>query len=603
MKIHSINFRKNENFPNESFTPKSIVQSNNNNNEITVKPIDLDKLIPLNKDKDKDKTKSKKKQRKKENTNKNNNNNKNSDNIKDIDNEQEVVPQKILKFNKKSLSLKKKEINEKNINHYQNALLDKLQLVVTNSNHPKINKKMQKIQKVNNEGVQICLSPIGKTNSLFNNYRDYQKEFFSPVYNVNINYQPNNKLNKIKSSSYTPINDSKLLIKNKNRNLNNGFAARSVSNILQRKFHGELPIFLNSPVTFMKNFKSYSEKERDERNSHALLRLRDFLDIYWDKRIELVSEFFSTYQISKNEYYTLRNLENFANYIYDNINDDTNVTKGIIETRIPMKEIIDKGIKYNHYSLKKLKNSKSLSKLDSNKFSKKNKTSSNWYKSKNIVNNNSKNDIKMSNFRKSRTFLRSNEDINSNSCFYIDNYLNNEYEISDREIDDKIEMNEKIEKYRKYLNKNYGANVINKFMRKYNQEEKDIFFNKRKVGTIDISDKDNLVNNINKQSNFYKLKSTNLSIRKNQAIHNFSEKDFKELFNELKEAKQSYLNENKDEIKNNEENIWIKMYEDVKRHKFEKHPELVLKKKKKLLEYIIFQNIKERKEFEKDLLK
>ena len=45
------------------------------------------------------------------------------------------------------------------------------------------------------------------------------------------------------------------------------------------------------------------------------------------------------------------------------------------------------------------------------------------------------------------------------------------------------------------------------------------------------------------------------------------------------------------------------MYEDIKKNNFDKHPETVLKKKKKLLEYIIFQNIKKRKELEKDLLK
>ena len=45
------------------------------------------------------------------------------------------------------------------------------------------------------------------------------------------------------------------------------------------------------------------------------------------------------------------------------------------------------------------------------------------------------------------------------------------------------------------------------------------------------------------------------------------------------------------------------MYEDAKKENFEKNPELILKKKKKLLEYIIYQNIKQRKEMEKDLFK
>ena len=596
MKIHSINYRKKENYPNKSLSAKNIFQSEKdkdkdktkNNKELIINPIKLDILLPLNKDKTKPKSKQ----------NINKKNIKISDNNKKNENEQELVPQKILKFNKKSLSLKKKNLIEKNIKIYQNALMDQLQVIVSKSNYPKINRN------INNERAQMGLTHTNKNHSLFNNYRDYQKEFFYPAYNVNLNNNFNN-LHKIKSSTISPVNHDNLLKKKKNlvyNDSNNNIESRSVTNILQRKFHGDLPIFLNSPVTFMKNFKSNSEKERDEKNSHAIFRLRDFLDIYWDKRAELVSEFFSTYQINNEQYYTKKNLENFANFIYDNIKDNTNVTKGIIETRIPMKEIIDKGIHYNAYSLRRVNPSKII-RLENNKRSnRKNRTTINWFQSKIKKTNNIKYDINLGNFRKSRTMFK-NEDNNTNSCFYLDNYINNEYQMSDRETNDKIVLDEKIEKYRKYLDKNYGAKVNNKFMRKYNQKEKDIYFNKRKVGTIDIVNKDNLVNNINKQSNFYKLKSTNLSIRKSQPIYTFSEKDYKELYNELKEAKQSYVYENKGEENNNEDNVWIKMYEEDKRQKFEKHPELVLKKKKKLLEYIIFQNIKERKEFEKDLLK
>ena len=596
MKIHSINYRKKENYPNKSLSAKNIFQSQKdkdkdktkNNKELIINPIKLDILLPLNKDKTKPKSKQ----------NINKKNIKISDNNKKNENEQELVPQKILKFNKKSLSLKKKNLIEKNIKIYQNALMDQLQVIVSKSNYPKINRN------INNERAQMGLTHTNKNHSLFNNYRDYQKEFFYPAYNVNLNNNFNN-LHKIKSSTISPVNHDNLLKKKKNlvyNGSNNNIESRSVTNILQRKFHGDLPIFLNSPVTFMKNFKSNSEKERDEKNSHAIFRLRDFLDIYWDKRAELVSEFFSTYQINNEQYYTKKNLENFANFIYDNIKDNTNVTKGIIETRIPMKEIIDKGIHYNAYSLRRVNPSKII-RLENNKRSnRKNRTTINWFQSKIKKTNNIKYDINLGNFRKSRTMFK-NEDNNTNSCFYLDNYINNEYQMSDRETNDKIVLDEKIEKYRKYLDKNYGAKVNNKFMRKYNQKEKDIYFNKRKVGTIDIVNKDNLVNNINKQSNFYKLKSTNLSIRKSQPIYTFSEKDYKELYNELKEAKQSYVYENKGEENNNEDNVWIKMYEEDKRQKFEKHPELVLKKKKKLLEYIIFQNIKERKEFEKDLLK
>ena len=522
MKIHSLSYRKNALYPNTSLTINNTLLSNEKKEPKS--KINLN-IVKLNLDKNNN-------EKKEENNLEKNNNQLNQVN--------QVVPQKILKFNKKSLTLKNKNLNEKNVKIYQNALMDELKLIVTNSNHPKNKNK----KNLSNAEVQIDINNEPNHHSLFNNYRDYQKEFFSSVYNLNINDYKNkqkNEYSKVKSSSIThnyKEGNNKLSKKNKksfNNNVHNSLISRPISNILQRKHHGELPIFLNSPVTFFKNFKSISEKERDEKNSHALLRLRDFLDIYWDKRIEIITEFFSTYQIYEDEYYTLKNLENFVHYVYDNINDDTNVTKGIIETRIPMKEIIDKGIKYKSYSLKKLKNSKSLPKMSCEKIRNKNKnfTHYNWYnplqsRNKNKLNNN----LNKINFRKSSSYINI-DTINKKGCFYNDNYINNDFEISERENIQKIISNERIEKYKKFLNKNYGVKVNNKFMRNYNQEEKINYFNNRKVGTIDIPDKDNLVNNINKQSNFYKLKSTSFSIRKNQSIHNFSDKDFKELYNEL----------------------------------------------------------------------
>ena len=138
-------------------------------------------------------------------------------------------------------------------------------------------------------------------------------------------------------------------------------------------------------------------------------------------------------------------------------------------------------------------------------------------------------------------------------------------------------------------------------MRKYNEAEKINYFNKRKVGTIYIPDKENLVNSINKQTEFFKLKSTGYS-SKIKSIRSFSEKDFNDLYTELKQVKQSYISENDKENKD-KDNFWIKTYENLKKDLFEKHPENILKEKKKLLEYIVYQNIKERRAFEKDLLK
>ena len=122
----------------------------------------------------------------------------------------------------------------------------------------------------------------------------------------------------------------------------NNLFDRPVSSILQKRNHQDLPIFLNSPITFVKNYKSNFEKETNEKNNIALLRLEDFLDIYWDRKIELVTEF--TYKINGSEYYKSKSLENLAQYVYDNINEDTNITRGVVEARIPLKKIIGKWI-------------------------------------------------------------------------------------------------------------------------------------------------------------------------------------------------------------------------------------------------------------------
>ena len=140
-------------------------------------------------------------------------------------------------------------------------------------------------------------------------------------------------------------------------------------------------------------------------------------------------------------------------------------------------------------------------------------------------------------------------------------------------------------------------------MRNYNEEEKIKYFNKRKVGSIYISDKRNLVNSINKQTEFYKLKSTTYT-HQIKSIHSFTEKDFNDLYTELEQIKQEYISENDEELKNKEkDNFWVKTYENLKKKIFEKHPENILKEKKKLLEYIVYQYIKGRKDFVKDLLK
>jgi len=534
-----------------------------------------------------------------------------------------VVPQRVLKFHKKQFNLKKNN-TEKNINIYENALMDNLKFIITNTNN--YNNNNQNMTNKMNRTIKYDLSPVQKKNNLFDNFKDYQKEFLSSAYNFHINENNNYSIKKFstiefgrdKSSSLTPnpnktnVNfTNNIVYKIPNKHFNNSFLSRPVSNILLRKRHGEIPIILNSPITFIKNYKSNSEKERDEKNSKALFRLRDFLDMYWDKRNQLVTEFFNTYQVTNKEYYTIKKLENFAHYIFDNISENTNITKGIIETRIPMKEIIDKGVQYKNYSFKKMKNSNSMPAFsDINLIENKNKniTGNNWFNSNQTKINMKDNYANNFSLRKSR-MIENKGEINANNCFYIDNYMNDKYQISDKEENEKKILNDKICKYKKYLDKNYGQNINNKFLKDYNQNEKINYFNKRKIGKIDIPDRKNLANNIQKQSDFYKLKSTSFSLRKNCSILSFSEHDFKELYNELNQVKENYTifgdeKENELNVKGSQdENIWIKMYEDVKKHKFEKNPETILKKKKKLLEYIIFQHIKRRKDLEKDVLK
>ena len=332
-----------------------------------------------------------------------------------------------------------------------------------------------------------------------------------------------------------------------------------------------------------------------------MLKLRDFLDNYWDRRIELVTEFFYINKIYENKYYKLQHLENFANYIYDNISENTNVIRGIIDTKIPMKHIIDKGIQYKNYYKKKSKISKSMSVIRITEKRNDNNNKINYNNNKYLRSNQTIYSFRPNNrsrylkLRKSKSAgkILTNTDTCYN-CFYSNDY---NYDIYDDKEIRRNRDNEKIEKYKKFLDKNYGVNVSYKFMRKYNKKEIDNYFNKRKVGTVFIPDKNNLFNNIKKQLYFNKRKNHPFSKNKNSSIYTFSEKECKDLYKELKETKENYIKNRK------ENNVWKKMYENIKKNKFEKHPDMILKKKKKLLEYIIFESIQRRKEFEKEVLK
>ena len=187
MKIHSLSYRKKGLYSNRSLIENNPLQSNEIKDQLKNNNFDIVKINLKKNTQDKDKSNSENKKYESKKT----------DNLENNENQQinQVVPQKILKFNKKSLTLKKKMLNEKNINIYQNTLLDKLQLIITNNKHS----RNKIIKKVNNAEVQINLPPETNQNhnSLFDNYREYQKEFFSSSYNLNI-YNHKKKMNLLK---------------------------------------------------------------------------------------------------------------------------------------------------------------------------------------------------------------------------------------------------------------------------------------------------------------------------------------------------------------------------------------------------------------------
>ena len=491
-----------------------------------------------------------------------------------------IFPRKSFELNKNSISLKQSPLLIKNT-LYKNAFINNFRPIISlnkTQSFPKNKRQLNKNKEKSNSKSIDTKDINTKPKSIFEVYKNYQKNFFSSTFNhTNM------------SGSYTliPNNTNNVLHYNKIIMGSNKTIKlikrppRAISNLLVKKDLDRIPMVINSPVSFVKNFKSNSEKERDEKNSTALLKLRNILDKNWNRRLELVKEFFIINQINDEEYYSNVHLENFAHFFYDNINNDTNMMKGIIETRIPMKQIIMKGIKFKNYSMRKLVKSNTMPVFNNKRNRKTGTQIRNKFKNMSILINHF---IRIG--RKKSTI-----ELNKND-------INDKYQISEEGKEDKKRNNAKIIEFKNFMNKNYAANIINKFMGNYNKEEKLNYFNKRKVGTIYIPDKGNLANNINKQTEFFKLKSTAYE-SKLKSIHSFSEKDVNDLRNELKQIKEDYINENDKD----KENFWVKTFENMKKKKFEKYPENILKEKKKLLEYIVYQNIKERKEFEKDILK
>ena len=325
--------------------------------------------------------------------------------------------------------------------------------------------------------------------------------------------------------------------------------------ILDKKNEGDFPLLLSAPISYVKKFNSFSEKERNEKNILSLLKLRHFLNNYWQERKEIIKEFFEKYNSNDSFLYEDNNLDNFAHFVKDNVDQKNNSIH--IETRLPMTEIILKGIKYKPFSNKK-KNIKKDSKLLSDQLS------------------------------KSTGELVGNEDAKS-----------------------------RIAKYRKYLNKNYKQSVTNKLLKGMSKD----FFGNKKFGYVEISDKNNLANNLEKQALYSKrynsMSSGNFC---KGSIKYFNDDDLKKLNEELslvsnsiikkfecaesKKTEEKILGEKKYKGLNDKiiDKLNQRLYYTIKEKYHLSHPEVIPTQKKKLLEYIIVQKIKERKNFEQKLL-
>ena len=117
----------------------------------------------------------------------------------------------------------------------------------------------------------------------------------------------------------------------------------SSSYLLYKNKKNNSPLLLNFPISHTKNFLSYSEKERNERNFNALLDLKNYITKNPNSKNEIVKQFFLRYFINNDAIYNEKYYKNFANYINDNLKDGNS----LIDTRLPMTSIIEKGIKYN----------------------------------------------------------------------------------------------------------------------------------------------------------------------------------------------------------------------------------------------------------------
>ena len=442
------------------------------------------------------------------------------------------------------------------IDGYKNALVNSKKNVIERLGDC-IEKKYQTI-----EFWKHRKNPKIPKEKLFDEYKKFQKVM------IGTGYLNDNNLN--------PINENRYYYTtHMNKKMKQSY---STSNILDKKNSGDFPLLLSTPISYIKKFSSFSEKERNEKNFLALLRLKHFLSMFWKKRKEIVKEFFNKFNIKEPFFYKVNNLDNFANYINDNINDDNdlNQNNSNIETRLPMIEIILKGIKYKSYL--------------------------------NIKKNDNKEEKKIK--------LKKNKNLSTDNLNYSNDELSEEKEYLDSLI-----TKEKISKYKSFLDRNYKTSVNNRLLKGLTKEEKLNYFSKKKFGKVEIRDKNNLANNLEKQA-FYD-KRFNLKSNKyfnKSSIKYYNDEDLKRLNDELNCVSNSIVKKFESErLKNTHEKILgakkyrglnekivdklnQRLYYTIKEKYHLNHPEVIPTQKKKLLEYIIVQKLQERKNFEEKLL-
>jgi hypothetical protein len=145
-----------------------------------------------------------------------------------------------------------------------------------------------------------------------------------------------------------------------------------------------------------------------------------------------------------------------------------------------------------------------------------------------------------------------------------------------------------IESFRKHLDKMYNDNT-----------NQNLLYFKHKYGKIDTFKGKSLANCLTKQKLLYKkYNNKTLSPFQKNSVDEYDENDVKELEKELNSLNEIKLNDNDINDQRNK-----RLYYTFNLKKMRKNPEELIRKKKKLLEYIVLQNVKNKQAFLQDINK